>query len=199
MPMPKVSEQYRAARREEILDVAIRCFAESGYARTSIADLVEASGLSAGAIYGNFPGGKKELFASAAARILETRRVELDERRRGVGPLAPGEIVATLLGGIRHEPFSEVLPQLWAEAIIDHEIRDLVRVVFLRLRATIAAQLADWAATHPDGIDGDPAAWADRVTPVILSAAPGFILQRALLEDFDEEGYLSALTEALVH
>ncbi|WP_353826820.1 TetR/AcrR family transcriptional regulator [Agromyces sp. SYSU T0242] len=197
--MPKVSEQYRAARREEILDVALKCFAERGYAKTSIADLVEASGLSAGAIYGNFPDGKKELFAAAAARVLESRRIELDRRRRGEGPLAPGEVVATLLAGIRTEPFSDLLPQLWAEAIVDREIRELVQGVFLRLRAAISSQLADWARTRPDRVDGDPDAWAERVTPVILSAAPGFVLQRALLDDFDEASYLAALGEALAH
>ncbi|GAA2046185.1 hypothetical protein GCM10009819_37460 [Agromyces tropicus] len=197
--MPKVSEEYRAARREEILDVALRCFAERGYAKTSIADLVEASGLSAGAIYGNFPDGKKELFAAAAARVLESRRIELAERRRGEGPLSPGEVIATLLSGIRTEPFSDVLPQLWSEAIVDREIRDLVQVVFLRLRTAIGVQLADWARANPDRVDGDPVGWAERVTPVILSAAPGFILQRALLDDFDEAAYLGALEEALAH
>ncbi|MFC9920088.1 TetR/AcrR family transcriptional regulator [Agromyces binzhouensis] len=197
--MPKVSDEYRAARREEILDVALRCFAERGYAKTSIADLVEATGLSAGAIYGNFPDGKKELFAAAAARVLESRRIELAERRRDGGPLSPGEVVATLLGGIRNEPFSAVLPQLWSEAIVDREIRDLVQVVFLRLRTAIGAQLAEWGRAHPDRVDGDPAAWAERVTPVVLSAAPGFVLQRALLDDFDEDAYLAALGEALVH
>ncbi|BDZ55635.1 TetR/AcrR family transcriptional regulator [Agromyces marinus] len=197
--MPKVSEEYKTARREEILDVALRCFAARGYAKTSIADLVAASGLSAGAIYGNFPDGKKELFAAAASRVLESRRNELDARRRGEGPLAPGQIIATLISGIRTEPFSDVLPQLWAEATVDPEIRELVRAVFLRLRTAIGAQLAEWARTHPDRVEGDAAAWAERVTPVVLSAAPGFILQRALLDDFDEEAYLAALGEGLAH
>ncbi|WP_394552882.1 TetR/AcrR family transcriptional regulator [Agromyces sp. MMS24-JH15] len=198
--MPKVSEAHRAARREEILDVAIGCFMAHGYARTSIADLVEASGLSAGAIYGNFPGGKQELFAAAAARVLEARRDELLEQRSRLGVLSPGEIIRTLLDGIRHEPFSVVLPQLWGEAVVDPEIRSLVTAVFLRLRTAVAEGLAEWAATDPARTRGeDPTAWAERVTPVVLSAAPGFILQRALLDDFDEEGYLTALSEGLVH
>lgn len=78
--MPKVTDEYRVARRDEIIDVAIRCFLRQGYARTSVADLVAESGLSAGAIYGNFPGGKQELFVSAAARILTARRDELAAR-----------------------------------------------------------------------------------------------------------------------
>ncbi|WP_127794141.1 TetR/AcrR family transcriptional regulator [Agromyces sp. LHK192] len=197
--MPKVTDEHRTARREEILDAAVGCFMLRGYTRTSIADIVEASGLSAGAIYGNFPGGKGELFASVAARVLEARRAELVDRRSGSDvPLAPGELMATIVGGIRGEPFSGILPQLWAEALIDPEIHGLVRGVFERLKETIRAQLAEWAAANPERIDGDPGEWARRVAPVVLSAGPGFILQRALLDDFDEEAFLAALPTAYV-
>ena len=53
------------------------------------------------------------------------------------------------------------------------------------------------ADPHPERIDGDPASWARRVTPVILSSAPGYILQQAILPDFDGEAYLAALHEVL--
>lgn len=196
--MPKVSDEYRLARRDEIVDVAVRCFTRNGFTRTSIADLVSESGLSAGAIYGNFPGGKDEIFVAAATRILQTRRVELEERRRD-GVLSPGEIMATLISGIRGEQFSAVLPQLWGEAAVEPAIRDLVSDVFLTLRATIVAGLAEWAAAHPDKVPGDAHAWAARVAPVVLSVAPGFILQQTLLPDFDPDSYLAALVEVLPH
>jgi len=196
--MPKVSEEYRLARREQILDVAIGCFAQNGFTRTSIADLVAASGLSAGAIYGNFPGGKDEVFVAAASRILRSRRSELEERRR-TGILSPGEIMATLISGVRAEQFSTVLPQLWGEAAVDPQIRDLVRGVFLQLRETILDGLTEWGEAHPERIAGDARAWAERIAPVVLSVAPGFILQQTLLPDFDPDGYLAALPEVLPH
>lgn len=197
--MPKVSDEYRLARREEIIDVALRCFVRTGFTRTSVADLVAESGLSAGAIYGNFPGGKDEIFVAAATRILQTRRIELDERRREDGILSPGATMATLISGIRGEKFSAILPQLWGEAAVDPGIRELVRGVFVELRETIIGRLAEWAAEHPDRIGDDPRAWAERTAPVILSVAPGFILQQTLLDDFDVDGYLAALPEVLPH
>ena len=196
--MPKVTDEYRVARRDEIIDVAIRCFLRQGYARTSVADLVAESGLSAGAISGNFPGGKQELFVSAAARILTARRDELAARADDEHPLSPGEIMVTLIHGIRSENFSGVIPQLWGEAVVDDEIRVLVAGVFGQLRQTVADRLTDWAAAHPDRTGTDPVAWGTRMAPVVLSAAPGFILQRALLPDFDEDGYLDALPEIFV-
>lgn len=35
------------------------------------------------------------------------------------------------------------------------------------------------------------------MTPVILSSAPGYIRQQAILPDFDGEAYLAALHEVL--
>lgn len=197
--MPKVSAEYRNARRGEIIEAAITRFAEIGYARTSMADLVSASGLSAGAIYGNFPGGKQELFVAAASRILESRRDELAAGAGADHPLSPGEIMATLIRGIRTENVGSVLPQLWGEASIDDEIRVLVSGVFRELRQTVADRLAEWAAVHPEKAGDDPAAWGARMAPVVLSAAPGFVLQRAMLDDFDEAGYVEALPGVFVH
>lgn len=146
--MPKVTEEYRRARRDEIIAVAIQCFQSRGFARTSISDLVAASGLSAGAIYGNFPGGKDEIFVAAATKILHTRRSEL-EARRTERTLSPGEVMATLIEGISSEQISHVLPQLWGEAAVDPDIRVLVQGVFLQLRRTVVDAIAAWARRSP--------------------------------------------------
>ena len=196
--MPRVTEAYRTARRDEILQAALRCFAEKGYQRTSMADIIEESGLSAGAIYGHF-AGKKELFAAVAARVLEARTGDLEARRAQGEPLTPGEVIATLLDGMRREPFSHVLVQLWAEAAVDPDIRALAQGVLARLRGAVQARIAEWAAAEPGRVDGDPDAWAARLAPVVLGLGPGFMIQRELVDDFDEAAYLAALPELLPH
>lgn len=152
--------------------------------------------MSAGAIYGNFPGGRDEIFVAAATRILDSRRMDLETRRRE-GPLSPADVMTTLIDGIRSEKIGPILPQLWGEAVVQPDILAIVSGVFVQLRATIQEAVAEWAAAHPERIDGDPASWARRVTPVILSSAPGYILQQAILPDFDGEAYLAALHEVL--
>jgi AcrR family transcriptional regulator len=194
--MPKVTEAYRVARRDEIIDAATRCFAARGYQRTSMADIIDEAGLSAGAIYGHF-AGKKELFAAVAGRVLEARRSELAARSADREPLSPGEVMAVLIEGIRREKFSGVIVQLWAEAAVDPEIRALVSGVLLRVRETVQARVAEWAAAVPGRVDGDPEAWAARVTPVVMGLAPGFMIQRAIAPEFDEAGYIAALPEIL--
>jgi AcrR family transcriptional regulator len=197
--MPKVTEAYRTARRDEIIEAALRRFAAKGYQRTSMADIIDEAGLSAGAIYGHFTG-KKELFAAVAGRVLDTRRGELeDSSRRADQPLSPGQVMAIILEGMRREPFSGVILQLWAEAAVDPEILDLVQGIFGRIRETVHRSLVAWATAEPGRVDGDPEVWAARLAPVVLGVGPGFMVQRAIIADFDEEAYLAALPEALPH
>ena len=196
--MPKVTEAHRTARRDEIIGAALRCFAAKGYQRTSMADVIEESGLSAGAIYGYF-AGKQELFAAVAGRVLEARRGELEAQRAHGAPLAPGQVMATLIDGMRREPFGHVIVQLWAEAAIDPEIGELVQAVLLRVKETVRQRLVEWASAEPGRVDGDPEEWAARITPVVVGVAPGFMIQRAIVPGFDEEAFLAALPEVLPH
>lgn len=194
--MPKVTDEYRAARRDEIIEAALRSFAARGIQRTSMADVIESSGLSAGAIYGHF-AGKKELFSAVAERVLDSRSAELEELGRdGVVP-SPGELMASLLGGMSREPFADVVVQLWGDAAIDPEIRSMVQGVFTKLRGILETGILAWAQANPDRVEGDPAEWAKRAAPVVLGFGPGFLLQRAILEDFDAEAYIATLPELL--
>ena len=65
--MPKISDERRAERRAQILDAARRCFHGQGLHATSMADIIKASGLSAGAVYGYF-ASKEDLVATLAER-----------------------------------------------------------------------------------------------------------------------------------
>src|SRR6478609_7711808 len=115
--MPKVTPEYRAARRDEILDAAMRAFAEKGFQGTSMADIIAEADVSAGAIYGHF-AGTRGLGAAVATRTLEARRTERAARRADGGPLSPGEVMATFVDGMRHQSFGDILLQVWAEAAL---------------------------------------------------------------------------------
>jgi hypothetical protein len=43
-PVPKIAEEARAARRDQIIAAAAECFARSGYHVTTMADIAEAPG-----------------------------------------------------------------------------------------------------------------------------------------------------------
>ncbi|MRX44203.1 TetR/AcrR family transcriptional regulator [Agromyces kandeliae] len=191
--MPKVSDEYRAARRDEIAAAALRRFAATGYRGTSMADIISESGLSAGAIYGHF-ASKEELFAAVAQKILGARTVELVDLRAAEGPLAPGAIMAAIIDGMRHELISpNLFLQVWSEAAIDPAVREMV-VSFLRpVRKLLGGLVTEWAAAHPELAGDDPAAYAARTVPVLMGLAPGFMVQRSILTDFDEDAYLETV------
>ena len=78
--MSKRVEQGQATRRQ-LIDIAVRLFAEQGYEATSIETVLAASGVSRGALYHHFPG-KRALFeavleaveADIAVRIMASAR-----------------------------------------------------------------------------------------------------------------------------
>jgi AcrR family transcriptional regulator len=68
--MPKISEERRVERREQILEGARRCFAEHGYEGATVVKLEEEIGLSRGAIF-NYFSSKDDLFLELARRDNE--------------------------------------------------------------------------------------------------------------------------------
>jgi AcrR family transcriptional regulator len=59
--MPKIAEQARAARREQIIEAALVCFARAGYHATTMADVAAQAGVSKGTPYLYFQS-KEALF-----------------------------------------------------------------------------------------------------------------------------------------
>jgi AcrR family transcriptional regulator len=70
--MPKISDERRAQRLEQILEGARRCFAQNGYEGATVAKLEREIGLSRGAIFNYFPS-KEDLFIELAVR--DSRRM----------------------------------------------------------------------------------------------------------------------------
>ena len=67
--------------RDQLLAAAGRVFATKGYDGTKIMDIVKASGLSSGAVYGRF-NSKNELLLAAVVAAVEQNPItnQLDER-----------------------------------------------------------------------------------------------------------------------
>jgi AcrR family transcriptional regulator len=197
--MPKVSDAHREARREEIIAAALRAFAAKGFSRTSMADIIAESGLSVGAIYGHF-AGKRELVAACATEVLGRRRAELVEAVTQGNPPCPGDAIAVLVRGMVRDGIDpSSLVQLWAEATVDPEIRVIANhglgIVWRALDGTLRAWFALHPEQAPDGIDEA----VRRLIPVMAGMGQGFILQRTIVADFDEEAYLAAVRELLPH
>ena len=68
--MPKVTDAHLAARREQIIEAAMTRFAEGGFHSTGMAEVIAATGLSAGAVYRYFPSKEALIRAIVEERVL---------------------------------------------------------------------------------------------------------------------------------
>ena len=76
--MPKLKPNTQLARREHILDVAERCFARSGFHRTTMADICGEAQVSPGALYVYF-ASKEDLISGITERDRSKLASQLGE------------------------------------------------------------------------------------------------------------------------
>jgi AcrR family transcriptional regulator len=194
--MPRVTTEYRQARRDEIADAALRCFSQRGFQATSMADIIEASGLSAGAIYGHY-ASKQEIILAVAERILGQRSVELAHFAGADVIPSPADVIRLMVTRVAGEfDGTGALLQVWAEAVVTPEITTLVDRVFGRVRAALTLYLEAWANQNPSPSRPDSGEWAGAVALVLFGIGQGYIVQSSLLRSFDADAYFAGV-EAL--
>ncbi len=195
--MPKVTDEHRASRRDQILDAALGCFAERGFQATSMADIIAASGLSAGAIYLYFDS-KRAIAIGVAKRAVGISAADALARAVSGEAPAPSQVLRTIVDVLDgHGVPPGLIVQLWGEAAADPGFRAIARSAFATLTSGFFDYLAVWAVqtgrASPDGA----LAWAREVTPVMLAVSQGYIVQRALLPDFDSDRYFAGVARVL--
>lgn len=195
--MPRVTEEYRAAKRREIADAALRAFRRKGFHATSMAEIIAESGLSAGAIYGHFPG-KSDIIVDVATNVVGSRIVDV-ERLAATDPMpTPAQIVRVLMAGILKDLGSPgILVQLWGEAITDPTVREIATGVLGRLRTVYAGYISLWHQREHGRKPAEADSIAEEQVLLFVAATQGFILQASLLADFDTDAYLAAIEKYL--
>lgn len=168
----------------------MQCFSRAGFERTSMADIIAESGLSAGAIYSYFKN-KQDLILQVTGDVLKSRSDDLDGLEKQ-DPLPPPQAVVRmfLAGMTRDVANPSILLQVWAAAAAEPRSTSTVLPVILELRNLYKRYLRVWFA-HKGFDDVDER--AEALAPVIVGICQGYILQSALLPDFDPEAYLAAL------
>lgn len=127
--MPYVSQERAEARRQQIVEAAFRRFSRRGVRGTALLDICREARLSANTLYRTF-SSKKEIVAAVAeescrrdlaliGRLLENAADESEQ----VTTLFFAERLPRL--GTREE--TRVRIELWAEALYDPELAEIVR------------------------------------------------------------------------
>lgn len=196
--MPKVSEEHREARREQITAAMLRCVATEGFHRTTMAAVIAESGLSAGAVYHYFKN-KQDLIRAIAetavggiARVVEEAAVaeDLDTPDRVIAGVARriGELGEEL--GVE---LHKVALQTWAEAARDPSILEVNRVEAERIKRA-------WLDYTRRAIDAgflSPEARPEHAARALMGMLPGYLLQQLIFGDLTPEQYAAGVADLL--
>lgn len=194
--VPRVSEAHLAARRQQILDAARRCFLRTGFHQTSMQDVIREANLSVGAVYRYFPS-KNDLIIGLAdqvideiIRVFDTLATEhpppplMTAMARGV------DLVTTNTGP---DGTLRIALQIWSESLHDPVLANFVAKTYRRIRSVLVA-LARAARDRGDlPSDADPAA----VGSVLFAMMPGYALQRILVDEPAPETFKAGLRAVL--
>ena len=187
--MPRVSQEHEQEVRDRIVRASLAVFAERGFHRATMQDIVRASGLSVGAIYTYFKS-KSDLILAGCDLITDQELAQLGERLAGVTSYR--DRIAVALGywfdNLAVEQTDRgsgfLMLQAWAEVETDPAIREML---LRRRRETVTAIVL---VLQEGVVRGELPAWLDVAS---VSQALGALLDGLLLVAAEEgAGYRRA-------
>lgn len=192
--MPRVSEAHLAARRQQIMDAARRCFASNGFHATSMQEIIDASGLSVGAFYRYFKS-KEELVSAIATEGVAAIEAGLARLAGEDLPLdtALDQALKVVERGLDPGGVFQMGMQVWAESFRNPELAGFVKGLYERLRGHFVELAARAKARGELPADADPAA----VGAVLFGLIPAYGLQRLLTGGPDREAYAGGIRAML--
>ena len=186
--MPKISEEKRQARRDQILAASWRCFSRRGLHSTSMEDIVREANLSFGAVYLYYKS-KDELILAACSAAFQEMRVLLVPILTREEPYPLPELVRKITKIITQHAqrdklnFGVAFLMGWGEAQFNPKIKELVAGGQLLYRQALTAIVQKWQERGDIPARAKPA----DIAKVLLSFFLGFIVQSAMIGGIDPE------------
>jgi AcrR family transcriptional regulator len=156
--MPKVTAEYRDARRTQVLDAARRCFVRDGFHATSMADVCREAGVSAGVAYLYF-AGKDDIITAIAEQNLDgivqsAHRLADEHGHRGADAVLT-ELLAYLRGEHEAHETAAIALLTWSESLrnetlaqrLDAAFTEVDEIFVQLLRTTQGISKTDASAT----------------------------------------------------
>jgi TetR/AcrR family transcriptional regulator, repressor for uid operon len=160
--VPRIAEQARAARREQIIAAGLACFARSGYHATTMADVAAQAGVSKGTPYLYFDS-KEALFLAlheewdcGAAQRVDAAIAALSDDGRGSPRRILHAIADAIAAHVTAEPQTcRVLMETRAQAAHSPAIAAAVRAADTRTHQQLEQLIAAGASAGewPEGTD----------------------------------------------
>jgi TetR/AcrR family transcriptional regulator, transcriptional repressor of aconitase len=193
--MPRITDERREARREQILEAARACLQEQGLEAVSMETIIARSGLSTGAVYGYFKGKDEIINAAVTEGLAELGQAILPILENPGPPPLPvlmGQVLRAVVDfGTDERGIDRLLVSVhgWSHAQSDPKLKAATRAAYRRLRDLFAETVRRWQASGTLDPGDDAGAVAELLTSVCL----GFVAQRALAGNADVQAHVGAL------
>ncbi len=197
--MPKVSESYLEAKRQQLLDAAITCFARNGFSETTIEDICREAGVSHGALYRHFKS-KEDIIEASYWRDRETMTTRFaaakkkGDTRRIMEELFELYIHRRDQSDPQTQMKLKFRVQLYAEAARNPSIRE-----------TQVKSWEDFLESFGGIVRGaqergeiTPVLDSEMVTRVLMALVIGFNVQKTIDPSMDVAGYAKASIDVLM-
>jgi AcrR family transcriptional regulator len=191
--MRKLDPDKHAARRGQILNAAIQCFAERGFHQTSTAQICAAAGMSPGNLFHYFPSKDAiiEAIVLEDSAAMAARSAEL--AREGDLRVALHRMLDEALASLADPLYRRISMELMAEAVRNARLFALVAENEAARRARGRRQLQSAQAQGQIAAGAEPELLVD----ALLVQLDG-VFSRLLLDgDFDLDRYRDLLEQQL--
>jgi TetR/AcrR family transcriptional regulator, transcriptional repressor of aconitase len=186
--MPKISDDQRQARRDQILAATWRCFSRKGIHSTSMEEIIREADLSAGAVYLYYKSKDDLIFAAISTYMAELRGLLMPIliTENALPPSAFVHEIASVIA--KHTKrlgvdLNVIILMCWSEAQTNKDVKALVRGFQLKFREALVNIVRQWQKRKELQSAGNPEDQAKALLAFFL----GFIAQSALLGGLDPE------------
>jgi AcrR family transcriptional regulator len=177
--VPRITDERRAARRQQILEAAWECFTRHGFQVTTMDEVAAAAEVSAGTTYTYF-ATKDDLIIATAEVAIDQFGQAFEQLADRADPASPSDILAAIAGELRRRrehpryDMTKIALQAWAESIRSPVVHQAIRDGQDRLGAILRTLLQRWAATSPHPVD------PERTSELLQALVPGMMLATVL-------------------
>lgn len=174
-----------ANKRDVIVAAATELIRTRGVHETSIADIIGASGASAGTIYHHFAGKHDIILAVALTAVGGPLQAAIAST--GDGPISPGDVfrvvARTVLGG---QIESAVIVQLWAGSAAEPGLKEFLQREMAGARQAVIQRIDAWLEEHEVALPGH----AERLAELTIGLVMGLLAERLIISDIDQDAYV---------
>ena len=193
---PKMPQEHRDFRRQQILNAAWECFADKGYQQTTIRDIAERMNLSTGIIYSYFKG-KDELLEAIHTCSMDNKKKIADKiRQKNTAREAINELFSQFFKSYPMKDLKKGVQadiRFWSEAVKRKNFRKIFTSQYNYIQKIITQSVREGVKSGEFKSEFDLHVYVSFINALFL----GLEVQLALIDKTANPGYFEGIRKIL--